>query len=107
MKEFEHDKNQEIVPRILGGLSATTGVLLIIVYILSIPLIFIPQFNPWKILYIIGFDAVAYVVASFIDVSNNGIHNVIKMLFSKNIEAIKIKHTNIISKADDSSRERN
>ncbi|NLT49442.1 MAG: hypothetical protein GXX85_00820 [Ignavibacteria bacterium] len=102
MKEFEHDKTKDIIPRILGGLSIPVGVLIIFLWILSIPLIFIPQFNPWKILYSALFDATVYTVAAFVDVSNNGIHNVIKMLFSKNIEAVKIKHSKFLMKSDDS-----
>lgn len=106
MKEFSHDKNQEIVPRILGGVSVPVGILLICLWLLSIFALFFPRFRMIKIIYIGAFDGLAYLVASFIDVSNNGISNVIKKMFSQNIEAVKIKKTNLIRKKDDPARER-
>lgn len=100
MKEFENNKNKDIIPRILGGLSISSGVLMIFLLVVSIPFLFIPTFKFYKILLIPILLLIVYSILNFIDVSNNGMQNIFKKLFTKNITAIKIKHTPKLIKDD-------
>lgn len=93
MKEFENNKNKDIIPRILGGLSISSGVLFFFLMVVSVPLLFIPQFSMTKLIVIPLILLAVYSLLSYIDVSNNGIQNIFKKYFAKDITAIKIKHS--------------
>lgn len=79
----------------MGGLSIQTGVLFILLLVISVPIIFIPTFRPVKILVVAVVNLLVYGIAQYIEVTNKGLQNVVKKVFSRNVEAIKIKSLNI------------
>ena len=88
---FKTQKKKDTVPRILGGLTIPSGVAIIFLFVLLLPAIFLPVFRPVKIAIAGIILLTAYGVASFIDVSNKGFSNIAKRIFSKKIQAVKIK----------------
>jgi hypothetical protein len=104
MISFKNQKNQEVIPKILGGLSIPSGVAIIFLFILAIPITFLPTFRIIKLVIAAFLLLAAYGTASFIDVKNKGISNLKKRLFSKKVTAIKIKSLKPFKNHNDTQR---
>jgi hypothetical protein len=91
MITFKNQKKKDTTPKILGGLTIPSEVILIFLFVISIPAIFLPTFRIIKLFIAAFLLLVAYGIASYIDVKNRGISNLTKKFFGKKVTAIKIK----------------
>jgi hypothetical protein len=102
MYKFPNSKNKDIIPRIFGGLSVTSGILYLFIFLIGIGMVFINP-NWFKTIVVVVILISSYALLTFIDVTSNGIESVIKNIFIKDITGVEInrmiKH---IQKIDDS-----
>lgn len=101
MQKFENDKRIDITAKILGGLTIPTAIFVFFIWLISFPVFLLSGFTLEKLGLLLLVDFIAYAVASFVDVSSNGIPSLKKRIYSKNIEAIKVKSIKLQKSNDD------